>query len=549
MSDRKNAGIEFRLRRGMSIGEADAESDQNFLEECFTDTGDYQTLADPRASQRIIVGRTGAGKSALICHLKDSEENVIEIPPENLSLNYISNSDIINTLEKSGVKLDLFYKLLWQHVFAVELLRAKFDLTTEEKTNSWLTSLLRRFRQTNQTKERALAYLRDWGDKFWCETEYRIKEVTEKLENDVTTQLGSSFDLLKANVSAGAKNTSETKAEIVHKAQQVINSIQVKALSDVLSLLAEDVFDDQQQVYYIVIDKLDENWVDSSLRYRLIRALIETVKRFRSIAAVKIVIGLRYDLIRTVFDKTHDAGFQEEKYEALMLHLKWTQASLESLLDKRISLLLREQYTTHSIGLRSLFPKSVGRTDFVDYFFSRTFFRPRDAIAFVNESLKKSEDKGFITVQAIREAEIEYSRQRVEALCFEWFDHYPSLKSYLPILEQRSAKFKLSTISKDVIDNFCIAHCCDSNAETDDDPVIRSGNAYLMNGSTHHAFVIAWVRALFTIGIVGVKPDGFTSVIWQDTGTRLLTDGQIKPTSHLHVHPMVWARLGTRIDD
>ena len=49
--------------------EPDAESDDRFLNQCFVDTGDYGTLVDCSNPHRIIVGRTGAGKSALICHL------------------------------------------------------------------------------------------------------------------------------------------------------------------------------------------------------------------------------------------------------------------------------------------------------------------------------------------------------------------------------------------------------------------------------------------------------------------------------------------------
>ena len=184
------SGIPFRFRKESSIGEPDAESDNHFLSQCFVDTGDYKTLVDCSNPHRIIVGRTGAGKSALLQHLIRSEENVIEISPDNLSLNYISNSDIITTLERAGVKLDLFYTLLWKHVFATELLKKKFNLANEEKTKNWFSNFLPPLKKKDQSKERALEYLRDWGDKFWQETEYRVKEVTQKLEKDVAVFFG-----------------------------------------------------------------------------------------------------------------------------------------------------------------------------------------------------------------------------------------------------------------------------------------------------------------------------------------------------------------------
>lgn len=242
-------GAVFRIRKGLSIGEPDAESDQKFLSECFVLTSDYEKLVDTASPQRIVVGGTGSGKSALLYHVKNSKDQVIEILPEDLSLNFISNSDIVQVLERAGVKLDIFYTLLWKHVFTVELLKAKFDLVTEEKTKNWLSNILGAFRKKNQAKERALSYIAEWGDKFWEETEYRIKEVTQKLEDNIKAQMGADYEGLALEASYGRNRSKETKSEVVHKAQRIVNSTQIKALSDVVKLLAEDIFEDPQQKY------------------------------------------------------------------------------------------------------------------------------------------------------------------------------------------------------------------------------------------------------------------------------------------------------------
>lgn len=541
------AGQQFRFKKGASIGEPDAESDYHYLSKCFVDTGDYEILSNPESSQRIIVGRTGAGKSALLHHLKSVEDHVIEINPDHLSLSYISNSDILQTLSKSGVRLDLFYSLLWKHVFTVELLRNKFHLSNEEKTKSWISNFISSLRRTNQSKERALSYLERWGDRFWEETEYRIKEVTNKLENQITEQLGASFKYLKAEISENEKSTVETKADVIHRAQSVINNIQIKELSDVIQLLAEDIFDDPQERYYIVIDRLDENWVDDDLRYRLIRSLIETIKSFRVVSNVKIVIALRVDLLQSVFEKTRDSGFQEEKYQSLLLKLTWDKATLGRLLDRRVAELCREQYTSKAARLTDIFPKNVGTIPMVDHIIQRTLFRPRDAIAFVNECLKRSEGKGSISVQTIRDAEREYSAQRMDSLCYEWYTHYPYLKHSLGILERMPSKFKLSQITKDKVEAFALTHCIENNMT---DIVVNAGNSYINGGGgSHHAFVIVLVKVLFSVGAIGLKPDGFTSELWNFSSDRPPTDGQIKPSSTAYIHPMLWGSLGTLISD
>ena len=86
LTDPKHNSTHFRIRRNESIGAADAESDEKFLLQCFVDNGDLSFLRDCEEAKRIIVGRTGAGKSALLRMLKEREANVIELRPENLGV-------------------------------------------------------------------------------------------------------------------------------------------------------------------------------------------------------------------------------------------------------------------------------------------------------------------------------------------------------------------------------------------------------------------------------------------------------------------------------
>ena len=64
--------------------------------------------------------------------------------------------------------------------------------------------------------------------------------------------------------------------------------------------LVDEVLEDPKRCYYIVIDRLDEDWVEDGLRYLLIRALIETVRDFVKVKHTKIIIALRYDLLDQV---------------------------------------------------------------------------------------------------------------------------------------------------------------------------------------------------------------------------------------------------------
>src|SRR5689334_22778791 len=118
----------FKFRRHASIGSAAAEEDEKFLSACFVDTGDLSTLIDCRDPKRIILGRTGSGKTALLNRLTEIKDAVL-INPESLAFNYLTNSNILQFFLEAGVNLDLFFKLLWRHVFTVELIKKKYNIT------------------------------------------------------------------------------------------------------------------------------------------------------------------------------------------------------------------------------------------------------------------------------------------------------------------------------------------------------------------------------------------------------------------------------------
>jgi hypothetical protein len=447
----KIAKNDFVFKKHMSVGEADAENDKKFLEECFVDIGDYEILEDTSNPQSIVLGRTGIGKSALIEQLEKNSERVIRIEPEELALRHISNSTILGFFEDLGVNLDIFYSLLWQHTLAVELIKSKYNIDCAQAKSNFIDSITALL-SGNQKKLQALKYIEEWGDKFWVDTETRIKEFTDKLEASLKSSIDSNVPGIKFSGEAGAKLSEEQKSEVIHYGKKVVSSVQIEKLSKIVNLLAEDIFTDPQKKTYILIDRLDENWVEDELRYKLIRALIETIKKFRNITPVKIVITLRTDLLERVLDKTRDSGFQREKYNSLFLQLGWTKEQLMKVLDSRVNHLLKHKYISGDVSFSDVFPERIDKVSSAEYILDRTLFRPRDAIMFVNSCLRESQGKSEITSSTIKLAEKSYSADRIESLKYEWFVEHPLLEKYIEILHHRNRNFKVSTISDEQLE-------------------------------------------------------------------------------------------------
>ena len=507
------------------------------------DIGDSAILRDCDDPRRIVLGRTGAGKTALLYQFAEQQDNVIEVKPESLALAYISNSTILQFVHDLGVNLNIFFKLLWRHVFTVEILKAHFHLDSEQATLPVLERIKNLFSSRNRKHAQAMDYLEKWGKTFWEETDYRIKELTTKLE----TNLKASIDAAKIGVPISADGgralTEEQKAEVVHRAQHVVNEVQIRQLSDMIELI-DEVLEDPKRCYYVVIDRLDEDWVEDGLRYLLIRALIETVRDFAKVKHAKIIIALRYDLLDRVIRMTRDAGFQEEKYESLYLPIEWTRDQLVELLDLRIGALVRERYTTKAVTHDGLLPAKVSKQASIDYILQRTLMRPRDVILFFNLCISQAINNPSITTQMVRQAEGEYSRLRLRSLAEEWYSDYPTLLSFVDLLKGRMSCFPLDSISDEDCLNLCVK-LHEQKVEPKDD-LSRAALSLVDAGLSCNDFRRVVMVAFYKVSLVGLKLEHYESVSWSIGGRRSVSAAEIQPETRVAIHPCFWRTLGVR---
>lgn len=536
---------DFSFRKHMNIGEVDAENDREFLKNCFVDNGDLEVLEDTKATPAIVLGRTGAGKSALLDELAEKKERVIRIEPDALALKHISNSSILKFFEELGVNLDIFYNVLWQHTFAVELIKNKYGIDSQAAKSNFLNTISNLI-SGDKKKQEALEYLENWETKFWVTTEERIKEFTKKIEKDLSLKVQAKLPISEIKAGASLKLTDEQKTEIIHLGKEVVNGVQLEKLARIIQLLSDDIFTDQQKKTYIVIDRLDENWVEDNLRYKLIKALIETIKKFKKIENVKIVFTLRVDLLNRVIEKTKDAGFQREKYESMFLRVEWKKDQLKRMLDLRINHLLKNRYTKDDVYFDDIFPSTIERSPAADYIIERTLLRPRDAIIFINECLIAAQGKTQITGEIIKSAEKTYSSNRLESLTYEWSVEHPLLNRYMEFLYHKTHNFKVSQITTEEMESLML------NIQTEDiqekDILVTLAVKYWNSKYPESDKILKDFRnnllyVLYKIGIIGIKIDGASSARWIHDRTQDLTPERIEPVSIIYIHKMLHRAL------
>ncbi len=529
---------DFVFRSSDVIGFADASTD-TYLSDCFVETDNYVSLRNMDDPRSIVLGRTGAGKTALLRHLWEKNDRVIQVKPEALALAHISNSTILSGLSELGVKLDIFFRLLWRHVFVVEIIRAAFSINTEERKKSFLEKIRQYFGGEKKNHAGALEYLEKWSGTFWKDTDYRVRELTTRLESDLQSSIEASLPGLKLGGGAAQKLEESQRIEVIQRAQEVVNRVQIRELSEVMDMLAA-ALEEEDKSYFIVVDRLDENWVEDGLRYLLVRALVETVRDFAKIKRAKLIVVLRRDLIDRVFRKTRDAGFQEEKYRAHYLPVMWSKDSLVSLLDARLSKLARSR-GKKAISAREVMGEKIDGELALDYIVDRTMLRPRDAITFVNLAIQRSEGRPRFSAQAIREAEGDYSRDRLRSIADEWFPDYPNLLRAAEFLKKRTPSFALGDLLGEVGDFCCnwqiygFDHVDDLSNETE-----RVVNA----ATSAEDWLKKTIYTLYVTGIVGLKIETYDGVCWAFHDARTVSLVELRADTRVTIHKALWRVWG-----
>lgn len=531
---------EYKFRANVGLGNPEAELDK-FLLDAFVSKDEYDFIRDTASDKTIILGRTGSGKSALIRKLKTEVSNYVDINPEALSLQHLSNSNIINFYKDLEINLDLFYKVLWRHVFIVEIIKIHFpddDATRVE----FFQSLLSRFKK-DKAKSKALRYLKKWEEKFFENTEYQIKEIETNLETELRASIGGDFNIsqfakLAIGIDGAGKDVERKLIEVKHKAQSVVNNIQIDEVNEVMRLLQRDILPKTQRKYYILVDDLDKNWVDTRIVYDLIKALVEVIKEYSRIPQVKIVVALRTNIDNIVFSRNNVRGLQREKMKYLYLRLTWTPEELKTLINNRLKILMKEVYTNKSPTISDILPEFTKlKGDSFKYMVDRTLLRPRDLLDYFNTCIEYSVNKSKITWKTITGVEKRYSKGRLDALDDEWLENVGDLYSLYSVLKGQSKKFTLSDLHDHANSHFVNVIANGSTGDLND----KWKSLFDTFGKDYQPIpLLKEILALcHNVGILGIKISPEDSMTYVHETFQAIRGDEVSKTSPVfYVHPM-----------
>lgn len=506
------------FKKHANIGAVDAIDDSIYLQTCFVDTGELDILRNVQDPKCLILGRVGTGKTALIEILKNKEERISVINPDELSISYLSNDPYLREMISAGYNVGLFFRYLWKHVLIIQILRIHFDLKPEQKIFSFVEQI-QKLKFSNKSSEYAREYLLKYAHQFWKRTDETVKEVTREYIDNAggKIQAGASNNGINASLTIenNSLNKSSQKSEVSKTGKDFFDSQQMETISHVVNILGDELLVDKAKKIFICIDRLDDHWIDDELKYLLIKALIESSREINNkLIPVKVIISLREDLLKKVFDTVFNQTDQIEKYESLYIKLKWEKEELRDVVNRRVNQLMKNQYTNSNVSVEEILPENVDNQDGLNYLISRTLQTPRDVVMLFNSCLDKSVGHTNISIDNIKEAEYYYSQDRLDYIVTEWIKVFPDIKHYLNLLYGQKNIFKLTNVKWEPLEVNILNYMVEHDHYKD--------NFYYWcetyTSKPKKDFLKELLEVCYTVGVIGYSKELTISPAWSFNG-------------------------------
>lgn len=510
---------EFVFKRSLNLGSGAAENDGEFLKECFVETPEYKTLLDYSDHRMILLGRTGSGKTALLKFIEPHVDVYIPIRPDTFALQYISNMPFISNLEGYGINLEVFYKFLWLHEIMSKIIKGYFTYNRKS-----FVSLFSSHITDGGRIEQMKRYFNEYGEVFFESNS--AANITDLMEQSVSAKMGvPNLGYLEGNL------TETQKREIQTAASEYINTKQISQLKNIISLLKVYLSNNKQRKIFVAIDDLDQHWIGDETKYKLLSALLDSIRYFVDVPCLKIILAMRSDLLSRTCEETNR---QNEKDMSFTLKISWTKQMLWGVLNRRIQYLFSHKYQkSYRVSCEDVFQPQVSGESVSDYLINRTMMRPRDLITFVNFCIEHSDEKSVIDADSIHEAEKEYLHDRIHAIKSEWNSVYPNIDALLTLLYKMPNMFDVS----DVVRSYDVCEEVLLNAQNTDGGLVQ---AFLKTPKNSEEFKRRNVQSLiniwFVLGVVGKREN--KNVIYSSPSRDMLDDRDFHDADWFEIHPL-----------
>jgi hypothetical protein len=378
----------------LDLGDVAAENEINALKSYFLPTAQYNDAK--RGHARIVVGRKGAGKTAIFYAVRNAfwssqSQVVLDLKPEGHQFLTLRER-LLSTLSL-GLQEHVL-TAFWNYLLLVELASKIVD--TDSRVSA--------------------------------RNPHRY-ELYEKLVNLLGGESGAEQGDFSERLLLLVERMLARKAEIQSltgsgEISQLIYEKDIRQLQETISAYLR-----YKEGVWILIDNLDKSWPVNGATNEdilIIRSLMEATRKLqrqlaRNEVECRAIVFIRNDIYEHLLGATPDKG----KDTAIVLD--WPDEEVFKLLIHR-RMMASTKFEQSFEELWPMFFESYIKGEYsFAYILRRTMMRPRDLISFLRQCISVAINRGNIKVMEadILEAEKQYSEDQLQAVVFELRDIRP----------------------------------------------------------------------------------------------------------------------------
>lgn len=471
--------------RANPLGDLRGEADTRMLDAAFLDTAEFTTLTES-VDRILVVGRRGAGKSALLYRLRRHwdalpHEKVITIAPDEAQV--IATRPAAALLGDNYKSLRAGFRICWKYALLMEVV-----------------TLLRNHYKFQSSP--AAAMLREEVANWLARGHDPLSRIRSTLR---------SLPAFPTPAEALGALAGELKLELVSQA-------------------VHQALEDTGEAFAILIDRLDEGYEPDSIGIGIVAGLVYAVSDLKTrYKSIRPALFLRDNIFRSLAKIDPDYS---RDLEGQVIRLHWDAPELFYVVCKRLRV-------AFNLGLeqdRRVWNACTGSTlhemDGFRQCLRLTLYRPRDILALLNEAFYKAArvNRSQITLEDVEATAKQISADRLDDLVKEYSAIIPSLVALVSAFAEGTPEFTLP-IARRLLGPVLLAG--------DDDPIVQQ-DLFL------HETVEDAVRSLYSIGFVGLRDNISGTFGFCHDGKsvdRGLTEGDT-----LLVHPCYWMALNLSKD-
>lgn len=384
----------------IDFGDVAAENEISALRSYFVPTAQYNDAR--RGHARLVVGRKGAGKTAIFYGIRNAywssrSHLVLDLKPEGHQFTKLREA-VLEPLSQG----------MQEHVL----------------TAFWNYLLLMEIALKIVRDERSYAYRNPERAERYDTVVAASKIVTDLDQGDFSERL-----LTLVNTIAERRGTMAALAG----AQDVTELIYSTDIRDLETALADYL--QCKDGVWLLFDNLDKGWPVSGAQREdllVLRSLLEATRKLqrqleKRNVEFRAIVFIRNDIYEHLLSATPDKG----KDTAVVLD--WNDIeTFKEVLRKRIVISTGQEGSFEDLW-RGYFGSHVNGEESFSYILTRTLMRPRDVLRFVRQCVNVAVNRGHTKVQEddILKAEGTYSEDQVQEVSFELRDVSPAYPDVL----------------------------------------------------------------------------------------------------------------------